>query len=69
MDELVRPKDIKLLLFKLEVSKNMAPDEIHPKILKYLSPNEPFIYTICKFFEKFIESERIPFIWKTAIVI
>ena len=32
MDKLIRDKDIKLLLLKLDVSKSMGPDEIHPNI-------------------------------------
>ena len=59
----------KILLTKLDVSKSMGPDEIHPKILKYLSSNESFINVICKLFEKFIEYKMVQFIWKTTIVI
>ena len=67
MDELkIRAKDIKQLLSKLVVSKSMVPDEIHPKILKYLSSNERFINAICKLFEKYIEYEMISYICKTA---
>jgi hypothetical protein len=61
--------DVKLLLSKLDVSKSMGPDEIHPKILKFLSSNEDFINTITTLFNKCIKDENIPCIWKTAIVI
>ena len=45
----------------------MEPDEIHPKI-KYLPSNKCFINEISKLFEKCIEYEMIPYIWKTAIL-
>ena len=46
----------------------MGPDDVHPEIFKYLS-NESFFNSISKLFEKCIEYEMIPSIWKTAIVI
>ena len=47
----------------------MGPDQIHPKILKYLSSNECIINAICKLFEKCRDYEMILYIWKTVIVI
>lgn len=61
--------DVKLLLSKLDVSKSMGPDEVHPKILKYLSSNDSFILAITQLFNKCIKDENIPSIWKTAIVV
>lgn len=62
-------EDVKMLLSKLDVSKSMGPDEIHPKILKFLSSNESFVSAITALFNKCIKDENIPSIWKTAIVI
>ena len=62
-------EDVKVLLSKLDVSKSMGPDEIHPKILKFLSSNESFIAAITELFNKCIKDENIPSIWKTAIVV
>ena len=62
-------KVIKLWSAKFDARKIMGPDEIHPKILKYLSSNKSLINTISKLFEKYIEYEKISFIWKMAIVI
>ena len=45
----------------------MGTDEIHRKILMYLS-NESFNNAVCKLFEKCIGYEMISYIWKTAIV-
>ena len=39
-------KDIELLLYELDVSKSMEPDEICSKMSKYLSINESFINII-----------------------
>ena len=62
-------QDTKLLLFKMDDSKSMEPNDIHPKILKFLSSNESFINAISKLFEKCIEYEMIPYIWKIEILI
>lgn len=61
--------EVKILLSKLDVSKSMGPDEIHPKLLKYLSGNVDFVNTITILFNKCIRDENIPNIWKTATVI
>ena len=47
----------------------MGPDEIHPKILKYLLTNESSVNAIRKLFEECIEYKKILQIWKTAILI
>ena len=65
----MRAKDMRQLLSKFDAGKYMGSDEIHPKILKYLSSNGSFINSISKLFKKFIEYENILYIWKTAIVI
>ena len=65
----ISAEDVRVLLSKLDVSKSMGPDEIHPKILKFLSSNESFIFAITKLFNKCIKDENIPSIWKTAIVV
>ena len=53
----------------MDVAKSIGPDEIHPKILKYLSSNESFINAKCKLFEISIEYKRILYICETAIII
>ena len=65
----ISAEDVRVLLSKLDVSKSMGPDEIHPKILNFLSGNEWFIFAITKLFNKCIKDENIPSIWKTAIVV
>ena len=67
MDELIiRAKDIKLLLSKLDVSKSMGPDKIHPKISNNLSSNSSFINAICKLFWKCVKYEMI---WETNAIL
>ena len=57
MDEL----KYELKLSKLNVGKSIGPDEIHPKILKYLWSNES------KLSEKCIEYENSPLIKKKQL--
>ena len=52
----------------MDASKSIEPDEINPKILKYLSTNENFNNAISKLYEKCVEYEMIPYIWKTEIL-
>ena len=65
----VSEEDVKLLLSNLNVGKSMGPDEIHPKILKFLSTNAGFVAALTLLFNKCIKDEKIPEIWKTATVI
>ena len=50
-DIIVKSKNIKLLLYKLDVSKEWYQEKKHPGKLTYLSSNEGFINVICKIFE------------------
>ena len=56
-------------LSKLDVGKSMGPDEIHPKILKFLSTNEEFVNAITILFNRCIKFKSIPNIWKMATVV
>ena len=53
----------------MDVVKSEGPDEIHPKILRYISLNEGSINAISKLFKKFTENEMIPYIRKATIEI
>ena len=66
---MITDKDIILLLSKLDNRKIIGPDEIRGKILKHLSSNECLINVIYKLPDKCFKFEKIPNIWKTAIVI
>ena len=65
----ISSEDVRLLLSKLDVGKSMGPDEIHPKILRFLSTNEDFINAITILFNTCIKFKSIPNIWKTATVV
>ena len=62
-------EDVRLMLSKLDVSKSMGPDDMHPKVLKFLSANEGFVNALTILFNKCIKDEILPDIWKTATVI
>ena len=70
MEKLVISSDnVKKLLGNLNDTKSMGPDEIHPKLLKYLSNCDNFVIALTNLFNACISQECIPDIWKTAIVI
>ena len=70
MEKLViSPDSVKKLLGNLNDTKSMGPDEIHPKLLKYLSNCDNFVIALTNLFNACISQECIPDIWKTAIVI
>ena len=69
IDLAISDEEVRLLLSKLNVGKSMGPDEIHPKILRFLSTNVGFINALTILFNKCIKDENIPNIWKTATVV
>ena len=56
-------------LLELDCNKSMGPDNIHPKLLKYLGEDPAFVDALTKLFNKCISEQRIPDIWKSAIVV
>ena len=52
----ISSEDVRLLLSKLDVGKSMGPDEIHPKILRFLSTNDDFINAITILFNRCIDT-------------
>ena len=70
MDDLVISQcDVKKLLLDIDINKSMGPDEIHPKLLKFLAADENFLKALTKLFNECVKQEVIPNIWKTALVI
>ena len=59
---------VKKLLLKLDQSKSMGPDGIHPKLLATLSTNNQFVEAITLLFQKCYSSKEMPLVWKTANV-
>ena len=60
---------VKDLLSKIDKTKAMGPDNVHPKLLFALSDNNEFVSAVTALFRKCYELNEIPLIWKTANVI
>ena len=65
----IDPDKVKKLLSNLNQTKSMGPDNLHPKLLKFLSENHDFVEALTLLLNKCIEQECIPSIWKNAVVI
>ena len=61
-------QDIMNILRKLNISKSMGPDGVHPKLLNYLCSDENFISAITTLFQRIYDSGQLPDIWKSASV-
>ena len=64
----ITPELVKKHLSKLDQSKSMGPDGIHPKLLANLAPNIEFVQAVTLLFQKNYSSGKMPFQWKTANV-
>lgn len=62
-------QDVYQLLISMDIFKSHGPDEIHSKILKLLSGNPTFVGAVSKLFRSCVKYEKVPEIWKYAIVI
>ena len=60
---------IKKLLQNLKENKAMGPDNLHPKLLKFLAENDKFVEALTLLLKKCVDMECIPAIWKSALVI
>ena len=60
---------VKKMLQELNMAKSMGPDDIHPKMLRYLSEDQQFVNALTELFNLCISGEEIPAIWKTATVV
>ena len=67
-DLVIQEADVKQLLSKLDISKSMGPDMMHPKLLATLSEIPEFITALTILFNQCFKEGRIPSIWKTAHV-
>ena len=57
------------MLSKLNENKSFGPDNLHPKLLKFLAENESFVTALTLLLNKCVEQECIPKIWKNALVV
>ena len=58
--------EVKGILEKLDISKSVGPDKVHPKLIKNLSSNEGFIKALTDLYKNCYNSGCIPKVWKTA---
>lgn len=61
--------NVKKLLSKLNESKSMGPDNLHPKLLKFLGESDNFVSALTQLLNRCVGEECIPNIWKSALVI
>ena len=66
---IIDSSSVKKLLAKLNQNKSMGPDNLHPKLLKFLAENVDFVTALTLLLNKCVEQECIPSIWKNAVVI
>ena len=58
--------DVKAELEKLDIYKSSGPDNIHPKLLKFLSNDASFVSAVGNLYRKCSEEQKIPQVWKQA---
>ena len=70
MQELIiDSSNVKKLLLNLKENKAMGPDNIHPKLLKFLAENPDFVSALTILLNKCVSDECIPSMWKSAVVV
>jgi len=62
-------QDVKKELLKVNPSKSMGPDGIHPKIIRALASDSGFVKASYELFTSCAENRRIPPEWKLANVV
>ena len=65
----IESSNVKKLLSKLNDTKSFGPDNLHPKLLRFLAENENFVSALTLLLNKCVEQECIPTIWKNAVVV
>ena len=60
---------VEKLLLNLNENKSMGPDNLHPKLLKFLAENKDFVLAFTLLLNKCVEQECIPAVWKSAVVV
>ena len=61
--------NVKKLLLNLKENKAMGPDNIHPKLLKFLAENPDFVSALTILLNKCVSDQCIPSMWKSAVVV
>ena len=66
---IIDSSNVKKLLLNLKENKAMGPDNIHPKLLKFLAENPNFVSALTLLLNKCVTEECIPSTWKSAVVV
>ena len=70
MEELIiDSSSVKKLLLNLKENKAMGPDNVHPKLLKYLAENPSFVSALTLLLNNCVTEKCIPEMWKSAVVV
>ena len=67
-DLVIDPSEVRNALSRLDVSKSMGPDGIHPKVLVSLAENSDFVKSLTDLYNACIKEGKIPKVWKVADV-
>ena len=57
------------MLKELDINKGSGPDNIHPKLLRFLGDDANFVEAVTELFNKCLFEQCIPVEWKSAIVV
>ena len=66
---LIMPEQVGKFLYEIDITKSFGPDNVHPKLLRYLAPNTDFVLALTKLFQACVENECIPLDWKMAHIV
>ena len=65
----ITPEKVVKLLLGIDVSKSFGPDNVHPKLLRYIASDDNFVLALTKLFQICVQEERIPLDWKIAHIV
>ena len=65
----IESETVKKLLTNLNPTKSMGPDNVHPKLLKFLADDDNFVTSLSLLLRECVEQECIPKVWKSAVVV
>ena len=66
---MVHPESVAKILGALDINKAMGPDNVHPKLLSYLSEDISIVDAVVLLLSACSSEKCIPEIWKTATVV
>ena len=67
-DLVISEQDVLNIIEKMDTSKSVGPDNVHPKLISNLSKNKDFVKALTELYRQCYGSSYIPNVWKTAHV-